>query len=210
MMSIQALPTSRTRLLAGALKLIRTKGYDATSVDELCKEAGVTKGAFFHHFESKEDLGVAAAQHWNDVTSKLFEQAPYHQPADPVDRLLAYIDFRADMLEGRSIPELTCLLGTMVQEKYASSEMLRKACEHGIFGHAATLEADIVEAMQQRGIKNEFTPESLALYTQATLQGAFILAKANGSADVARDMIAHLRRYIELLFNGGQNDKHPD
>jgi TetR/AcrR family transcriptional regulator, transcriptional repressor for nem operon len=188
----------KDRLLNAALKVIRTKGYDATTVDDLCREAGVTKGAFFHHFKSKEDLGVAATQYWNKVTSQLFEAAPYHRPEDPLHRLLAYIDFRASIIRG-AVPEFTCLLGTMVQETYATSENLREACDIGISTHAATLEQDISAAMAQHNITG-FTAQSLALYTQATLQGAFILAKAKNNADVARDTVAHLRRYIELLF----------
>ena len=56
----QARPTARTKLLDAALRLIRTKGYAATAIDDLCHAAGVTKGAFFHHFRSKEELAVAA------------------------------------------------------------------------------------------------------------------------------------------------------
>lgn len=192
-------PTARHKLLNAAVKVIRTKGYDATTLDDLCRDAGVTKGAFFHHFESKEALGVAATQFWNAFTGPLFEQAPYHLPVDPVEKLLAYIDFRAALIEGRSLPEFTCLLGTMVQETYQTSDALREACDIGISSHAATLERYIAEAMQQQGISS-FTPQSLALYTQASLQGAFILAKAKNDAGVAREMIAHLRRYVELLF----------
>ena len=50
--------------MEAALPVIRTKGYSATSVDELCAAAGITKDAFFHHFKSKDELGVAAADRW--------------------------------------------------------------------------------------------------------------------------------------------------
>lgn len=88
------------KILNAALSLIRTKGFAGTSVDELCQAAGVTKGAFFHHFDSKDALGVAAAQHWSEVTSQFFRGAPYHRHADPLDRVLAYIEFRPEILDG--------------------------------------------------------------------------------------------------------------
>src|SRR5688572_23314652 len=103
-------PSARTKLLDAALTVIRTKGYAATTVDELCAEAGVTKGAFFHHFKSKEDLGVSAAQYWSSVTNSLFESAPYHQHSDPLERVLGYVDFRKTILQGKT-PEFTCLVG---------------------------------------------------------------------------------------------------
>jgi TetR/AcrR family transcriptional repressor of nem operon len=190
--------TARTRLLDVALDEIRAKGYCATSVDELCAAAGVTKGAFFHHFKSKEALGVAAADHWSETTCALFETAPYHHHDDPLQRILAYIEFRKELVSGE-IPDFTCLVGTMVQEAYGSSDGIRDACWRAIAGHAQTLEEDIATAIKKYGVKG-VTPKSLALYTQATIQGAFILAKAKNDPGVAIDCINHLRRYVELLF----------
>ena len=103
-------PSARTHLLNAAFSLIRAKGYSATSVDDLCRAAGVTKGAFFHHFKSKEELAVAAAQHWSDVTGALFAAAPYHALPDPLDRVLGYLDFRmADINWRKEYPNLAKL-----------------------------------------------------------------------------------------------------
>jgi TetR/AcrR family transcriptional repressor of nem operon len=197
---------SKTRLLDAALKVIRSKGYTATRVEDVCEAAGVTKGSFFHHFNSKEELALAAADYWTEVTSELFAAAPYHEPADPLDRVLAYVDFRKAMLRGE-LPEFTCLVGTMTQEIYGTHPRLRDACQRSISGHAETLVADIEAAMRAHGVSGDWTAESLALYTQATLQGAFILAKAKNGADVAADCLDHLRRYIQLLFESISSPK---
>ena len=185
-------------MLEAALSVIRAKGYSATTVDELCIGAGVTKGAFFHHFASKEALAVAAADFWSETTSGLFADADYHRHTDPLDRVLAYIDFRAELIDG-PIETFTCLVGTMAQEAYLSSPAIRDACAASIFGHAATLEADITAAMALHGVRN-ITAASLANHTQAVLQGAFILAKASGQPERALENVAHLKRYFELLF----------
>jgi TetR/AcrR family transcriptional regulator, transcriptional repressor for nem operon len=191
---------AREKLLEAALKLIRARGYSATSVDDLCKEAGVTKGAFFHHFPSKDALAVAAANHWAEVTGTLFASAPYHAHTRPLDRVLGYVDFRRDILAGE-LWEFTCLVGTMTQEVYGTQDDIRAACEASICGHAKTLEADIEAAMQEHHIPGDWSAQSLALHTQAVLQGAFILAKATGKVEVAIDSALHLKRYIQLLFD---------
>ena len=197
---------ARTRLLESARDVIRAKGFSATTVDDLCKTAGVTKGAFFHHFKSKEELGVAAADFWSETTSALFAGAPYHQAADPYDRLIAYLEFRKTLLAG-DLPEFTCLVGTMTQEVYDSAPAIRDACHASISGHAMTLVDDISQAMEARGVTG-FSPESLALHTQAVLQGAFILAKAGNSVSFAQDSVDHLIRYVSMLFSQAGEKKN--
>ena len=191
--------SARAKLLDAAMRLLREKGYNATTVDDLCAAAGVTKGAFFHHFQGKEDLGVAAADHWSAMTGAMFAAARYHEHADPLDRMLGYIDLRGDLIEGE-IAEFTCVAGTLAQEVFQTHPRVREACRASIFDHAERLEADIAEAMDRHAVGGGVTPASLALHTQAVLQGAFILAKARNDAGVAADSVRHLRRYVELLF----------
>ncbi|MEZ4255627.1 MAG: TetR/AcrR family transcriptional regulator [Polyangiales bacterium] len=189
---------AKEKLLNAALGVIREKGYAATTVDDLCARAGVTKGAFFHHFKSKDALGVAAAQHWSTVTGALFERAPYHDHPDPLDRVLAYIDFRRALLDG-AIPEVTCVVGTMVQETYGQHPEIRDACAMSIFGHADTLVDDIHAAMRDRGVTGNWSAESCCTYAGGA-PGRLHLGQGEGDVDVAVER-EHLRRYVELLFS---------
>ena len=192
-------PDTKTKLLDAGLLVIRCKGYAATTVDDLCRAAGVTKGAFFHHFKSKEDMAVSAAAHFGAMAEGLFSHAAYRGHSDPLQRLLGYVDFRKSILRGE-VSQFTCLLGTMVQEAYETNPAIRAACDQYISAHAATVEADIAEVMRIRGMTPGWSAASLALYIQSVLQGAFILAKAKHGPAVAADCLDHLRRYLEMLF----------
>ena len=197
---------SKAKLLDATIKVVRTKGYNATRVEDVCAEAGVTKGSFFHHFKSKDDLALAALAHWKASSTDLFANADYHLVTDPLDRVLAYIDLRKTMLTGELF-QFTCFAGTMVQEMYATNPSIRAACERSMCGHAGTLVADIKEAMRKYPVAEEVTAESLALHTQCVVQGAFILAKATGSAAIAAESIDHLRRYFLLLFTAPKKSR---
>ncbi|WP_455269744.1 TetR/AcrR family transcriptional regulator [Rhizobium herbae] len=190
---------ARTRLLESARDVIRAKGFAATSVDDLCQAAAVTKGAYFHHFKTKDALGIAAAQHWAETITAFFAGASYHEPEDALDRVLAYVAFRKSIIAGE-LAEFSCLVGTMVQETFATSPAIRDACGASIFGHAATLEADIDAAIRDRGISADWTAASLARHTQTVIQGAFVLAKAGDDPALAHEALDHLDRYIRLLF----------
>src|ERR1700759_236903 len=111
-MSPQEQHSSKTKLLDAAMTVIRSKGYTATTVDDICRAAGVTKGSFFHHFKSKDELALSAAAFWGEMTEGFFASAAYRQAADPLQRLLGYVDFRAEILRGGE-PDYTCLLGTL-------------------------------------------------------------------------------------------------
>jgi TetR/AcrR family transcriptional repressor of nem operon len=188
---------SKARLLDAALNVVRSKGYAATRIEDICEAAGLTKGSFFHHFKSKEALALEAAAHWGKATGGMFATAPYHAPADPLDRLLAYVDFRKALIRG-ALPEFTCFAGTTVQEVFDTHPAIRDACGATISGHAATLEADFAEALAKYHVAGD--PKSLALFTQAAIQGGFVLAKAKQDPALAMAALDHLRRYLELMF----------
>jgi TetR/AcrR family transcriptional regulator, transcriptional repressor for nem operon len=190
---------SKAKFLDAALRVIRAKGYTATRIEDVCEAAGLTKGSFFHHFKGKEELAVAAAAHFAQLADRLFASAPYQQARDPLQKLLGYVDFRRELLRG-DLPDFTCLLGTMVQEVYETNPAIRAACERHISAHAAAVATLVREAKSKYAPRAPWDPESLGLFTQAVLQGAFVLAKAKGGPEVAVESVAHLRRYLKAHF----------
>ena len=82
MAPMQAQHESKTKLLDATLKVVRQKGYAATRVEDVCAEAGLTKGSFFHHFEGKEELALEAVAHFSSLARSVFAAAPYRTLSD--------------------------------------------------------------------------------------------------------------------------------
>lgn len=189
---------ARARLIEAARSLVRHKGFAATSVDDLCAAAGVTKGAFFHHFPSKEALGVALIDDWTATTGAMFAAHPYGLKDDPLDRVLAYLDLRRELLS-QPLPEFSCVAGTTVQEVYESSPPMREAAERSIRSGFAHVLPHLQAALAAHPVPG-VTAESLAQQVQVAVQGGIILAKALDDPAAARAAFDHLERYLRLLF----------
>lgn len=110
---------------------------------------------------------------------------------DPRARLLRYLDLRAGVVRGAPA-EFTCLLGTPVQETFASHPQLRAACGAGIRAHAQNLVPTIKAAKEEQAPEADWSAESLALHIQTVLQGGFVLAKCLNNRQAALDATLHL------------------
>ncbi|MFY9157410.1 MAG: putative HTH-type transcriptional regulator YfiR [Chloroflexi bacterium ADurb.Bin120] len=77
---------TRQSILDTALSLFSKNGYDATSVAEICQQAQISKGAFYHHFPSKQDLFLALMETWLSTVNRFFQLA--EQSAETVPQIL--------------------------------------------------------------------------------------------------------------------------
>jgi AcrR family transcriptional regulator len=64
---------TRSKIILSAIKLFSARGFNSASVDEICKDAGISKGAFYHHFKSKQDLFLALLDEWLQTIDNAIE-----------------------------------------------------------------------------------------------------------------------------------------
>lgn len=187
---------SRKRLVETALKLFATRGYYHTSIADILRESGCTRGVLYYYFPSKEELGYAAI---DQALRQLFEEgAPSHLKAagHPIDRLLKAFD---------ALPIVTKLetIGTSVTDV-----SVRMASVHEGFrqrfqnGSVAIIEqvADVVRRGVADGqIADSVDPQELA-HIYFTVAGGILYTKLLLDQEtVWEDARRWLRQYLNSL-----------
>jgi len=192
-MAQQRAKLTREKLIKAATELIRRKGYTATTIDHICKHSGVTKGAFFHHFKSKEDLVEASLLAWDCQAASMVAAAPFQTTKDARKRVLGYMDFYAGLFDDPKVLK-SCLAGTTAQEISDTNPALRKAanvCFQNGQKRFQSLLDDACKASRKR-----VDTAALAALWSATLQGSFILSKASQDGAVIRRNLEHVKQYV--------------
>ncbi len=189
---------TKARLLDAAQRLMLTKGYAASTVEEICNTAKLTKGSFFHYFESKEHLGKALLERFCQSAKQQHRQACC-EARDPLDRVFKALDCIAHMAE-RPTSANGCLLGTFAQELSDTHPEIRSLCARGFRDWTTGLKQELDEAKRLRRPKADIDTQSLAEHLVAVVEGSLILAKASRRPAIVRQSLTHVRRYLATLF----------
>lgn len=197
-------PSSKQRLTDAATDLFRRRGFNATSVDDICTHAGLSKGAFFHHFESKEAVALACLRAWDEMAAGMIASAA-GKGADPVEGVLATMDYLIGRFS-RAETIRSCLAGTAAQEVWQTHPAIRDGANACLTHSRERFEQLIGDAARHAGV----TCDSLALATlwTTTLQGALLIFKASGDSDIFRLSLGQVRTHVEsILRPRGEGDR---
>lgn len=200
MTTVLSISTTKTKLLDAAQQLMLSKGFNGTSVADICKAAAVTKGSFFHYFSSKEDLGQAVLARYMVGQIHAMQVAPFVKKHDPLARVFGYIDFVIQMSRNRETLQ-GCLLGGFSQDLCGTHPAIAASCG-GYFAQWATLvESDLKAAKKQYAPQATFDTKSLADHFITVIEGALILVKAKQDEKILGEQMRHFKRYVESLFS---------
>ncbi len=196
----QEYPLTKYKLLDAALKLMLTKGYHATTVDEICAEAKVTKGSFFHYFKSKEDAGKETIHFFEKLQLKTIHSAGLDQISDPWEKLHKYLDFFVLLANNPDSPR-SCLTAIMTQELADTYSDFRGLCEDKFISNAKPLKDLLDEVIIKYPPNRPLDSQNLSEYFLSIYQGSLILAKSRQNRSVLVENIEHYRSYMKILFN---------
>ena len=192
---------TRAKLVSATVQLMLTQGFNATSVDQICAEAKVTKGSFFHYFGSKEAIGLAAVNWWGQMGTDIYSEAWKDPNEDPLQQFYKFLEIMTG-LTSRPDQPCMCMVGMFSQEMAVGNAAMREACA----GHLATWSGFVIKMLSEAKTKHppviDFDPESVAWFLNSLWQGSMLVAKTHQRQTMIAENIRHARAYVDGLFFG--------
>lgn len=191
---------TRRQLVMAATRLMMRQGFAATTVDQICAEAGLSKGSFFHNFASKEAVGLAAMAGFAKAGMDLYAAAAGEGPGgDPLAELHRLLDIMEGLVEQHG-DELMCMVGMLAQELSATNPAIREAAASHMNAWVEMVARLLVRAQQLHRPQHDFDPTQVAWTLYSIWQGSMLIGKTLRSPATIAANLSHGRRYLDLLF----------
>jgi TetR/AcrR family transcriptional repressor of nem operon len=193
--------TTKRRILEVAQDLVLDRGFSATTVDAVIDAAGISKGAFFHHFASKNALGQSMLERYAQADAEILETfmaRAEEASGDPAEQLVAFA--RAfEEASDEMFSQPGCLFVSFVYERMPDSREAHQVIRGNIELWRKRLGDKMRQAFAGRSVTG-IDPDSLADLMFTVFEGAFILARATGDPADVRRQLGHYRRYLEMVL----------
>ena len=195
---------TRQRILDAAQEAVLRRGFAATSIDDIQGAAGISRGTFFYHFPSKDEMARALLARYAETDRVLTEDLVARAEKlsrDPLQQVLIFLTLLEEVLTETGTAEAGCLFASYSYEAGLFDEetnsMMRASVEH----LREVVGPKLAEAIRRRGTRiEEVDPHSLADLAYGIVEGGFVLSRTLGRPEIMAEHLRHLRNYLELLF----------
>jgi AcrR family transcriptional regulator len=192
--------TSKEKLIRAARNLMLAKGYPVTSVDEIIDAAGVSKGSFYHHFDSKEELALTAMHEFLADGAALMMNGSFRDIADPRKRAIAFL---------KHVESITmrlwnhgCLLVMFSVELAGTSPRVREETSAVLLSLIDRVEAILRPLTKEGGGTMPVTASAMANMYMAVIDGSLVYARATGDSSCIARNLKTFRQQFEAMSKG--------
>ncbi|MFW6078430.1 MAG: TetR family transcriptional regulator [Gemmatimonadota bacterium] len=183
--------------------LILDHGFAGTAVDAVVERAGVTKGAFFHHFSSKSELAHALVERYSELDEEMLEGymgRAERLSRDPLQQLLIFVGLFEEAMAELTEPYPGCLLASYIYEAGLFDREVHGIIRRTVETWRSRLGAKVREAAEAHPPRVEADLSAVADQMWVVAEGAFILSKEMREPAAVAAQLREYRNYLELLF----------
>lgn len=197
---------TRERILAAAEPLVLRQGFAGTSLDDILGVAGLTKGAFFHHFKDKSAFARALIERYarNDfaVLDRLSAEAEAAHD-DPLEQTLHFIKLWEDFVAGLAEPIIGCLFAAYTYESLQFEPSINAFIAQNLRRWSALYEKRFEAVLARYRPARPTSARELSDTIMAIVEGGFILSLNFNDPLLVTRLSRQFRQYLELLFVRG-------
>lgn len=191
---------TREKILQAAANLIALKGYHDTKLEEILDAAQVTKGAFFHHFRDREDLGFAVLgwhmERRRQMLNAIEQELPLAEHADPLQKVFRRLDGIQEMVRRRA-GKGGCIIGNMSTALSDCHNGFRKRLAECFDEMAQEFLPQLEAAARQNRMIRRVNISELARYIVTVIEGAIMQARTLGDATLLPSQLAFLKEHLK-------------
>ena len=189
---------AKERILETAETLIHDRGYNAVGISEICSQAGVNKGSFYHFFPSKQQLVLDLVDgYWHSSRGLLEEHLRGDGPAlERLDRYFQAIDEYHRQGQAEDNRLRGCPLGNLSLEMAGQDPVLRERLQDALENHILFFERLLREAQMEEALAPDLDLRQSAEALLALLEGQILLAKVRNNPEP----LAHLPHLARRLL----------
>ena len=178
------------------LDIVLSKGFNATGVESILKQASIPKGSFYNFFSSKEEFALAIIDKFVAARSELFYPIFVDESLPPLERVKRSFEALIETFEGAECSK-GCLIGNLGQEMSDHFENVRQRLEQALQNWQGGLSQLLLLAQKERAIPADMNVAMLAENLISSFQGALLRSKVKKSPEPLRDFI-HL--YFDVFL----------
>jgi TetR/AcrR family transcriptional repressor of nem operon len=194
---------TKTKLMDIAERLILNRGFSAMSIDEVIKEAGITKSGFFYHFDSKNSLVYALMQRYREmeafIFSDLFKRAE-ELTSDPLQQMLVFVKLFAEMMADMKVLHPGCVVASITYESQQVNEQVRNITTEIVLDWRNLFREHLKKIDQVYSPNANVSSDDLADMLSTIMEGGIIISRALNDPSVLEKQLLEYRSYLELLY----------
>lgn len=194
---------TRTNIMDAAQSLILERGFGSTTVNAVIQKAEVSKGAFFHHFSSKAELGHALVKRYAEADARHLEETldkAEELSDDPLQQLLIFVKLFEQEMKTLEEPYPGCLYASYLQQSGLFDDQILKIIRESMLKWRSRVKDKLKEVMRGQTPAVEVELESLADMLLVIFEGAYVLSQSLKEAEIVAGQLSHYHTYLKLLF----------
>ena len=194
---------TKDRLMDIAERHFLQNGFAATSIDDLIKEAGITKGGFFYHFEGKNALAYALMQRYRErdafLFSRLFKRAE-ELTDDPLQQMLVFVKLLAEMMADLEGLHPGCLVVSFTYESHQVNDEVRKITADSVRDWRRLFREQLDKIHTKYTAHSDTNSDDLADMLSTIIEGGIVVSRALNDPSILVKQLLEYRSYIKLLY----------